>query len=345
MAEPAAATNRKRINLALQGGGAHGAFTWGVLDRLLEDGRVAVDGITGTSAGAMNAVALAYGLMLDGEAGGGRVLRRFWETIAERARWSLLQPSPLDRLLGVPGKMDFSPGWQLFDAATRLFSPYQLNPFGWNPLREVLEEVVRFDELRAHNAIRLFICATNVKTGRIKVFHCDEVTADAVLASACLPYMYHAVEIDGQAYWDGGFMGNPPLYPLFYETETEDVLIVQINPINIEAVPTSAIEILDRMNELSFNSSLMREMRTVAFVKKLLREQRVPEGRYKDIKVHMIGAEAEMAPLGFSSKLNADREFLGWLFELGRGKADRFLAEHFDKIGVESSTDIDATFL
>ena len=334
----------KRVNLALQGGGSHGAFTWGVLDRLLEDGRLEIVGICGTSAGAMNAAALAYGFAKGGPAEARRVLGTFWGRVAERGRLSPLQPTPLDRLLSI-GDMQFSPAWQFYDALSRLVSPYFTNPGNVNPLAEVLDEVIDFGWLREHHTIQLFVCATNVKTGKIKVFGGDEVSARAVMASACLPFLFQAVEVEGEHYWDGGFMGNPPIFPLIYGTDCEDVLIVQINPIRIDEVPMSAQAIVDRMNELSFNSSLMREMRAIAFVQKLLAEERLPRGRYKNLKIHTVDAEAEMGRLGYSSKLNADREFLGWLFELGRARVDAFLAAHYDKIGVESSTDIAEKFL
>ena len=336
--------SRKQINLALQGGGAHGAFTWGVLDRLLEDGRLDIAAVSGTSAGAMNGVALGYGLARGGPAEARATLARFWGRLAERARYSPVQPSPLDRVISV-GDMSFSPGWLIYDALSRMVSPYVANPANINPLAEVLDEVVDFAWLREHHTIPLFVCATNVKSGKIRVFDCNEISAKAIMASACLPAIYQAVEIDGESYWDGGFMGNPPLFPLIYNTDCEDVLIVQINPIQVDEVPKTAPAILDRMNELSFNSSLMREMRAIAFVKKLLDEERVPSGRYKDLKIHVVEAEQEMAQLGYSSKLNVDATFLDWLFELGRNRAGAFLDAHYEQIGTESSTDIVAKFL
>ena len=335
---------RRRLNLALEGGGAHGAFTWGVLDRLLEDGRLEIVGLCGTSAGAMNATALAYGLAKGGRAEARATLARFWGLLAERARCSPLQPTPLDRLFSV-GDIDFSPGWLAWDTVSRLVSPYVANPTNYNPLAEVLDEVVDFDWLRRHHTVQLFLCATNVKSGKLRVFGRDEISAKAILASACLPFLFQAVEIDGEHYWDGGFMGNPPIFPLIYETDCEDVVIVQINPICVEEVPVSAPAIIDRMNELSFNSSLMREMRAIAFVQKLLAEHRLPRGPYKDLKIHTIEAEREMRQLGYSSKLNLDGEFLRWLFELGRAQAGAFLEANYDKVGVMSSTDIAGRFL
>ncbi|MEZ5860801.1 MAG: patatin-like phospholipase family protein [Geminicoccaceae bacterium] len=346
MTKTAPAAGKKRLNLGLQGGGSHGAFTWGVLDRLLEVDELELVGISGTSAGAMNAAALAYGLAVGGKAGARACLAEFWGRIAAAARLSPLQPSPLDRWLGL-GNMDFSPGWIASDNLARLASPYELNPLNFHPLKDVLEAVVDFQALRrscAAEQVLLFLCATNVGTGRIKIFEGEEIGLDAVLASACLPWLFQAVEIDGQHYWDGGYSGNPPIYPLIYGTDCEDVLIVQINPINIESVPRTASEIVDRVNELSFNSTLMREMARHPFRLKLLDEHRVERG-HKRLNIHTVEAETELARLGSSSKVNADKDFLGWLFDLGRERCARFLDAHYEKIGVESSTDVGAKFL
>jgi NTE family protein len=341
---PAPEAAPHKVNLALQGGGAHGAFTWGVIDRLLEDGRLQIEGVCGTSAGAMNGVALAYGLARGGPAEARSTLARFWHAVAERARFSPFQPTLLDRAISV-GDMNFSPGWLFYDVISRLISPYVANPANLNPLVEVLDDIIDFAWLREHYTVQLFVCATNVKRGKIRVFSGEEVSSKAVMASACLPFLYQAVEIGGEYYWDGGFMGNPPLYPLIYHTECEDILIVQINPIQVDEVPTTASAIVDRMNELSFNSSLMREMRAIAFVQKLVAQDRVDRGRYKHVKIHVVEAEAEMRQLGYSSKLNASRAFLDWLFALGRERAGVFLDEHLNKIGVTSSVDVAAKFL
>jgi NTE family protein len=241
--------------------------------------------------------------------------------------------------------MDYSPGWQFFDMLSRMMSPYQLNPANANPLRDTLLEVVDFDFMHRETKVKLFICASNVMNGRHRVFTEKEVSVDAVMASACLPFMFQAVEIDGQHYWDGGYMGNPPIYPLIYNTDTLDVMIVQINPINIPELPTTAQAILDRINTLSFNSSLMREMRAINFVSKLVDSGFDNGGQLKKLNIHTIDAEAYLGKLSVSSKLNADWDFLQQLFQLGRAKADEFIAAHFDKIGVKSSTDIEAKFL
>lgn len=334
---------RKKLNLALQGGGAHGAYAWGAIDRLLEED-IEIDGIVGTSAGAMNATVMAYGLARGGNSGARAALKSFWSKISEAAKNGPLQPSLIDKMFG-DGNMSYSPGWLLMDSLSRIFSPYQLNPLNLNPLRDVLLDVVDFDFLQKTSKLKLFVCASNVMTGRLRVFRENEITVDAVLASACLPFMFQAVEIDGQYYWDGGYMGNPPLYPLFYHTDTRDVLIVQINPVNIQELPTTAQAILDRINTLSFNSSLMREMRAIDFVTKLIAKGFDDNGRLKRINIHTIDAEEFLGRLGVSSKLNADQGFLERLFDVGRGKTSEFVNAHYDKIGVMSSTDIEKKFL
>jgi len=334
----------KRIDLALQGGGAHGAFTWGVIDRLLEDGRIDVEGIVGTSAGAMNATVTAYGLTVGGREGAREALERFWKKISQAAAFSPLQPTWLDKAIS-PGNMDYSPLWNFYDALSRLFSPYELNPLNLNPLRDVLCEVVDFEALRRSQAAKLFLCATNVMNGRIKVFETAEIRPEMVLASGCLPFLFQGVEIDGETYWDGGYIGNPPIFPLIYGTDTRDVLIVQINPINIKEPPRTAREILDRVNTLSFNSSLMREMRAIDFVSNLIEDGTLDEKKFKRLNIHTVDAEDVMGGLSVSSKLNADWGFLQMLFGLGRERADAFLKEHFDKIGRESSTKVAEKFL
>ena len=336
--------NVKRLNLALQGGGSHGAFTWGVLDRLFEDDRLAFDGLVGTSAGAMNTAVAAYGLAKGGKPEARRLLTAFWKRISDAARQGPLQPTWLDRMHS-RGNMDHSPMWLLFDNLSKIFSPYELNPGNVNPLADIVAEMVDFEVLRQSDSVRVFVCATNVLNGRIAVFDNRTITCRAVMASACLPFMFQAVEIDGAYFWDGGYMGNPPLYPLIYHTDTPDVLIVQINPINIPDVPRTARTILDRINTLSFNSSLMREMRTISFVTSLIDQGRLDRDHYRRLNIHTIDAELEMSQLGVSSKVNADWDFLTHLFDLGRNRAEGFLTDHFDQIGRESTTDIRAKFM
>lgn len=336
--------NRKKLNLALQGGGAHGAFAWGVIDRLLEEDCFEIDGIVGTSAGAMNAAVTASGIATGGAPGARQSLQNFWRKISDAARYSPLQPSPWEKMFG-NGSMDHSPTFLFFEALTRMMSPYQLNPMNYNPLRDVLEASVDCEALHKCNNVKLFICASNVLTGKIRVFDEHDVTIDAVLASACLPFLFQAVEIDGEYFWDGGYMGNPPLYPLIYHTGCRDVLIIQLNPISIPEVPKTAQAILDRINTLSFNSSLMREIRVINFVTKLIDDGYDGGGRLNKMLIHTVDAEDVLGKLGVSSKLNAQWDYLMSLFELGRQRGEAFIEQHYDKVGVESSTDIAAKFL
>jgi len=335
---------QKTINLALQGGGSHGAFAWGVLDRLLEDERIAVEGIVGTSAGAMNAAVLAYGLSVGGNAGARATLREFWTRVGRVAAHSPLQPSWLDRATS-PGSMDHSPAWLWLDALSRFMSPYQLNPLNEHPLRDVLMEVIDFERLRRESRVKLFTCAANVLTGRIRVFECREMCIEAVLASACLPFLFQAVEVGGDYYWDGGYLGNPPIFPLIYNCDSRDVVLVMINPIVIDEVPKTAQAIYDRINTLSFNSSLMREMRAISFVTRLVDSGFNDGGRLKRMFIHCVDAEDEMRRLGVSSKLNAQWDFLMHLHGLGRERGAAFLEAHYEKLGRESSTDIQERFL
>ncbi|MBS4045003.1 MAG: patatin-like phospholipase family protein [Alphaproteobacteria bacterium] len=336
---------KKSLKLALQGGGAHGAFTWGVLDRLLEDDRIEIEALVGTSAGAMNAAVAAYGLGQGGPAKAKELLELFWRKSSEAGKKGPLQPSPIDKLFSI-GNMDFSPMYHFFNSLSQVMSPYQLNPSNMNPLRDIIAEVVDFEALRANKAAaKLFICATNVKNGRIRVFNRDEVTPDAVMASACLPFLFQAVEIDGNHYWDGGYCGNPPIFPLIYEKGTSDILIVQINPVNMPEVPTTAAAILDRINTLSWNSSLMREMRAIQFVTNLLDTNELNREKYPRVFIHSVDAEETLAKFSVSSKLNPDWDFLCYLRDLGRGKAEDFLASHYDDLGKVSTTDIVAKFM
>jgi len=334
---------RKRIKLALQGGGAHGAFTWGVVDRLLRDDRLEVEAIVGASAGAMNTALLADGLAAGGPALAREMLSRFWERLASLATTSPVQPSVLDHLLG-PGNMDWSPSWHAADLTLKVFSPYQFNPTNANPLLDALVDCIDFERLRAARAPAAFVCATNVLNGRLRVFERHEMTAAAVMASACLPQLFQAVEVDGAWYWDGGYSGNPPIFPVIYMGGCPDVLIVQLNPINIPAVPRDVRGIMDRVNTLAFNSSLMREMRMIRFVTELIDRGELSPSRFLRLYVHTIDAETELAAYTASSKLNAEPGFLHHLFDLGVAKAEAFLAAHIDDIGVRSSTDIGTKF-
>lgn len=338
-------TDRKRIALALQGGGMHGAFTWGVLDRLLEDGRLEIEGVSATSAGAMNAAVLAYGLMLDGNEGARRALHEFWHAVSQSAeRYNPLRWTPWLKGTHSFG-LDHSSLYAFADMVLRIFSPYQFNPQNVNPLREVLESQVDFAELRRRCPIHLYLCATNVETGKIRLFSGESLSADAVLASACVPTLFQAVTIDGEHYWDGGYMGNPAIYPLIYHCSTRDVAIVHINPLIRRGVPTTTADILNRINEISFNSSLMREMRAIAFVTDLISQGKIDRGEMKEMLIHSIRADDAMCALSAASKYNADWGFLRELFDRGRHEAENWLLHHYRDIGERSSIDVRREFL
>ena len=340
---------RKPVNLALQGGGVHGAFAWGVLDRLLEDGRLAPDAISATSAGAMNAVVMAIGISEGGFDGARARLAHFWSEVARSARtWYPMGIGAWPGLgnHGSSWNGGYSLGYLMFDAVTRMWSPYQLNPFDINPLKDVLVKVVDFERLRAcPHATRLFLSATNVRTSKIRVFVNAELTADAVMASACLPYIFKAVEIDGEHYWDGGFMGNPAIYPLIYRGASHDVIVVHINPITRDKVPMTAPEILDRMNEISFNSSLMREMRAIAFVTRLLDQKSLDDQRYRRMLIHSIRNDEAMSKFSIETKLDASWQLLTELRDLGRSAATSWLAENFENVGKRTTVDLEALYL
>ncbi|MDP2296634.1 MAG: patatin-like phospholipase family protein [Pseudolabrys sp.] len=334
----------KRINLALQGGGAHGAFTWGVLDHLLEDGRLTVEGISGTSAGAVNAVMLADGLTRGGPDEARKRLTDFWHAASFGADLPPLQRAVAGKLFSLLPERG-SPTYNWLSAWSQYLSPYDLNPLNINPLKDLIERFVDFEALRA-DPRHIFIAATNVQTGRLHIFPHDKISAEAVMASACLPAVFRAVEIDGVPYWDGGYLGNPVLYPFFRSTATEDVLIVQINPLVRKKLPQSTREIMGRVSEITFNSALMAELRAIEFVNRLIDQGRLPHGtgknEYRQIKVHRIVLEGLGERFSSSSKLRNDMESLELLRKLGQRAARRFLDAHFDDIGVRSSVDFEA---
>jgi NTE family protein len=326
------------IDLALQGGGSHGAFTWGVLDRLLEESRFAIVAISGTSAGAMNAAVLADGWTEGGAQGARAALDKYWEKVSRAAAFSPLQRSPLDRLMG-RWSLDTSPAYIAIDLMSRVLSPYDLNPFDLNPLRGVLAESVDFDRL-ARSPIKLFVTATSVRTGRGRIFRNEEITADVLLASACLPTMFRAVEIDGEPYWDGGYAGNPTITPLIRESNARDTILVQINPRERPDTPRSAAEILNRLNEVSFNSPLMKELRMIALLRQVADPGKGEGARWAQMRTHRIATDM-LAQFGASSKLNAEREFVAMLRAEGRRAADEFLQAHADDLGTRSTADLD----
>lgn len=330
--------NPLRVDLALQGGGAHGAFSWGVLDRLLEEPWLLIEGISGTSAGAMNAAVMAHGYTVDGAAGARQALKTFWRKVSEAARFSPFQRGPLDVLLG-HWTLDHSPVFLAMDITARVFSPYDLNPADANPLRAILAATVDFGRLSA-SPIKLFVTATNVRTGRGRVFRNDELTPDVLLASACLPTLFQAVEIEGEAYWDGGYTGNPTITPLVRECVSQDTILVQINPVERAGTPRSAREILNRVNEVSFNAVLMKELKMIALLRKVAQVEDNEGARWASMRIHRVASDV-MSDLGYSSKLNAEWKFLTMLRDEGRKSADTFLNAHGDDLGHRSSLNLD----
>jgi NTE family protein len=326
------------IDLALQGGGSHGAFTWGVLDRLLEESWLRIEAISGTSAGAMNAAVLASGWTQGGAAGARAALDAYWERVAAAAAFSPLQRTPLDRLLG-RWTLDTSPAFIAFDLMSRVFSPYDLNPHGFNPLTEILEESIDFHCL-VKSPIKLFVTATNVRTGRGRIFRNAELTPEVLLASACLPTMFQAIEIDGEPYWDGGFAGNPTITPLVRESAAQDTILVQINPRERPGTPRSATEILNRLNEVSFNATLMKELRMIALMRQMADVGSGEGARWAAMRTHRIMTDM-MTELGYSSKLNGEWAFLRILRAEGRRAASAFLDAHAEDLGQRSTADFD----
>jgi NTE family protein len=326
------------IDLALQGGGSHGAFTWGVLDRLLEESWLRIEAISGTSAGAMNAAVLADGWTEGGAAGARAALDAYWDRVARAAVFSPLQRTALDRLLG-RWTLDSSPVFIGFDLMARIFSPYNLNPRGFNPLESILQESIDFTRL-VKSPIKLFVTATNVRTGRGRIFRNAELTPDVLLASACLPTLFQAVEIDGEPYWDGGYSGNPTITPLVRESEAQDSILVQINPRERPGTPRSAGEILNRLNEVSFNATLMKELRMIALLRQVADPGSGEGARWAGMRTHRIMTDL-MTDLGYSSKMNAERAFLTMLRDEGRRAASAFLDAHAGDLGHRSTADLD----
>jgi len=326
------------IDLALQGGGSHGAFTWGVLDRLLEERRFTIEAVSGTSAGAMNAAVMADGHARAGNEGARQELEAFWRKVSQAAAFSPLQRSPLDRLLG-RWSLDNSPAYVAFDMMARVFSPYDLAVGMPNPLAKILSESIDFARLAAAPT-KLFITATNVRTGRPRVFRNAELSPNVLLASACLPAMFQAVEIDGEAYWDGGYSGNPTMTPLMQECVSDDTILVAINPVERPGVPRAARDILNRLNEVSFNAVLLKELRMMALLRRVAAADDAEVAHWSRMRVHMIHSDM-LVELGASSKLNAEWAFLSLLRDEGRRAADAFLSAHGDDLGRRSTLDID----
>ncbi len=336
----------RSISLALQGGGSHGAFEWGVIERLLEEDGLEIGAITGASAGAMNAVVMADGLVEDGKAGAIRKLEAFWKGVGNSNR-SIFGDLSVWTAAFNPDWLRNTPAFNWMQGVAGSMSPYNFNPFNLNPLHDVLEACVNFKAVRERSTLPVFVSATAVKTSESKIFKREELTARHVMASACLPQLFHAVEIDGESYWDGGYLANPPLWPLFYTDTPDDILIVSLNPFERDAVPKTPSEILDRLNEITFNASLVAELRAIGFVQKLLDEGLLKDqarGRYRRMLVHAITADGRLDDLTMASKFNTDWSFLSDLRLRGRAAAQAWLDVNLDKIGVASTVDLQRPF-
>lgn len=333
----------KTINLALQGGGARGAFTWGVLDKLLEDGRIEFDGISATSAGSLNAVMLAQGLLNGGNEGGRSALNNFWHAIGDYGHWlNTTKITALDYLL-FP-YLNTPAAFTLFRTLTGLWSPYQFNPFNYNPIRKILENMLNLEQIRRHSSLELYICATNVKTGKLHIFSKDELSINSILASCCLPHLFQTVEVNGDSYWDGGFLGNPAIFPLIYNTMAKDILIIHTSPFKRNEVPMEASTIFQRMTELAFHSSLMREIRAIAFVSDMIKKNQIKEeckNQFKEVRLHCLDADHVLQDMSLMSTYNVSMDFLLKMRDLGRNTADQWLQKNYASIGKSSTIDFD----
>ena len=356
-------TDHPIVNLALQGGGSHGAFTWGVLDALLEDGRVELEGISGTSAGAMNAVALGHGFAQslgksksDPREVARQSLTDLWNGVVAMGAVSEAQRAPFEMLLSGLGGIHTPAGqWanQLSDSASNFWisalsqnvSPYQSNPLDINPLKGFLEKLIDFEALTKLKALKIFLVATRVSTGKAEIFSGKRLTADAVMASACLPMVFKAVEIEGEHYWDGGYSGNPAIHPLIYNCHSRDVVLVQINPIKRDKLPTTAADIADRMNEITFNASLIAEMRAISFVKRLIADGKLDAAHYKDLLLHRIDGGEELEDYNAASKISTRSSMIHQLRDLGQSCGKAWLKEKFNHLGKQDTINIARDYL
>lgn len=339
-------SNTRIINLALQGGGSHGAFTWGVLERFLEDERIEFEGISGTSSGAINAATLAYGLATGGRTGAIEALRKLWERVANEFSEVLSGPFYMS-MLNLFNDAEH-PALDAYLSLTKTFSPYQLNPMDMNPLRGLVAESIDFKYLQKDCPVKLFVAATHVRTGKLKIFENRELTIDALMASACLPSIHRAVEIDGESYWDGGFAGNPPVFPLIFNCKHKNIVIVLIHPLEIAEMPVTADEIRQRTSELSFNTAFLREMRAIAFSKKMIDKNWMPSGklenRMDEINIHIIQDQALSVQYNNRSRYNTLPSFINLFHKEGYAAADVWLEENFERLGKKSSVDLAAMF-
>ncbi|HSH49898.1 MAG TPA: patatin-like phospholipase family protein [Halomonas sp.] len=339
----ASSNDTKQIDLALQGGGSHGALTWGVLDRLLEDERLEIEAISGTSAGAMNGVVMADGITRHGRDGARQALHDFWSAISDAARFSPIQRGFWDRLMG-SDSLDLSPSYIFFEHLTQLVSPAVLNPLDINPLRTLIQRTIDFDQVNACKIVKVFVTATNVRTGRARVFRQPHICCETLMASACLPHVFPAVEIDGESYWDGGYSGNPALYPLVDDCAAQDLVVVQINPLMRQTLPDTARDIINRINEITFNTSLIKELRSIQLLQQLIKAEGVEAEQYRAMRLHLIHGAEDVESLSASSKMNAEWSFLKKMRDQGREWAQRWLDEHFDALGKRSTFALDSMF-
>ncbi len=338
-------SGKKKVSIALQGGGSHGAFSWGVMDRILEDGRFEIEGLTGTSAGGMNAVAIAQGLMKGGNQGARDELKAFWQKISDSGKNSPLNHrGPIDKALG-KYTMYHSPGFVVFDYLSRMFSPYELNPLQIDPLKDVINSSFDFEALRKFKGVKVYLCATHVKTGKLRIFSLDEMKVEALQATACLPTIHNAVKVDGEYYWDGGFIGNPVFFPLIYDCESADIILIQLNPTVRDKLPTTAREIGDRLNEITNNASVVREMRAISFISDLIDDGKLDAKETKRVFMHMIEDEEAFGELGWSSKLNTEWDFFMHLFEKGRTCADKWIKENYEHVGKKTTAPLREHFV
>ena len=338
------AAPKQRINIALQGGGSHGAYTWGVLDALLQDDRIHVEGVSGTSAGGMNATAMIQGLIQNGRQGARDSLAAFWNRVGEEGLKSWIQLNPIDKM-AKNFSVSKNPMFQMLKMMNSFYSPYQLNPRNEHPMRKVVEDVFDFNLLRKATDPKLFLCATHIATGKLKIFSNKEMSPEAVLASACVPTLFQAVEVDGEFYWDGGFIGNPAIYPLIYNCEAPDILVIQIRRVHDDKVPTTVQEIQNRLGEITQNACLTREMRAIAFITQLIDTGVIPKDKLKKLNMHLIRDDNFFGNLERESGFSADPDFLKYLFNAGQKAGQKWLKENGDAIGVRTTANIEKDYL
>lgn len=333
----------KKVAIALQGGGAHGAFTWGVLDRLLEGDLFEIEGVSGTSAGGMNATALIQGLMQGGLEGARESLSTFWHEISELEHLSPFRMSEMHKYFH-EYNLASSFMFKTMKFIQTFISPYQMNPFNINFLRDFLSRFFDFENLRQFKDSKLFLCATHVTSGKLRIFKLPDLKLEVMLASACLPSLFHAIQIDGEHYWDGGFVGNPAIYPLIYECQTSDIIVIQLTPTYRKKLPYTSLEIVDRHKEITYNACLMREMRSIIFVTDLLDKGIIPEGAVKRLNVHLIRDQELFQDLDISSAFNTNWEFLVHLFDAGRKAGDEWIRKHYEDVGKRGTAELKKDF-